>query len=193
MPITKQTIAIIGADSNIGSSIAKSISGDNYRLLLFSDEVSSVQPLAEEITQSDSSADVDVRDCQHDACWEADIIILTVPYRAQKEVVERIKDVATQKIVISMPASISETGDPATVSWKIGATGELQERLSNSKIIKIFNTDFTCPVIEGKRADAFIAGNDEEALETVSELVKTAGFNPVVAGDLSVKPEMQKH
>lgn len=170
MPITKQTIAIIGADGDIGSIMAKRISGDNYRLLLLSKDISNVQPLAEEITQFNSSADIDVRDCKHDACWEADIIIMVVPYSAQEEVAEIIKEVATQKIVIS-------------ISSEINAANELQTLLPNAKIVKIFNTDFTQA---GKRVDAFIAGNNDEALKTVSELIETVGLNPVVAGNLPV-------
>jgi predicted dinucleotide-binding enzyme len=75
------------------------------------------------------------------------------------------------------------------------AAEELQKLLPNSKVIKAFNTtfaaDFSTPVIDGKQVDAFIAGNDEEALETVKELVSTAGFNPVVAGDLSVSRTLE--
>ena len=62
-------------------------------------------------------------------------------------------------------------------------------------MVKAFNTtfaaDFATPVIDGEQADAFIAGNDTEALETVSELVSTAGFNPIVAGDLSVSRTLE--
>ena len=67
--------------------------------------------------------------------------------------------------------------------------------LANSKIVKAFNTtfasDFSEPVINGTQVDAFVAGNDEEALQTVSELVATAGFNPIIAGDLSVSRTLE--
>ena len=36
-----------------------------------------------------------------------------------------------------------------------------------------------------------VSGNDAEALETVSELVSTAGFNPIIAGDLSVSRTLE--
>lgn len=62
-------------------------------------------------------------------------------------------------------------------------------------MIKAFNTtfaaDFSTPVIDGKQVDAFIAGNDEDALETVKELVSIAGFNPIIAGDLSVSRTLE--
>ena len=67
--------------------------------------------------------------------------------------------------------------------------------LPHSKVIKAFNTtfaaDFSTPVIDGKQVDAFLAGNDEQALQTVSQLVSAAGFNPIVAGDLPVSRTLE--
>ena len=61
--------------------------------------------------------------------------------------------------------------------------------------MKAFNTtfaaDFDKPVIDGKQIDAFVAGDDEEALNAVSDLVKTAGFNPIVAENLSVSETLE--
>ena len=46
-----------------------------------------------------------------DASWEADVIIPAVPYGTEKEVVEKIRNVATQKIVISIANPLTETYD----------------------------------------------------------------------------------
>lgn len=51
MPITKQTIAIIGAGGSMGSAIAKHIAGGNYRLLLFDKAPERLDSLAEEISE----------------------------------------------------------------------------------------------------------------------------------------------
>ena len=63
--------------------------------------------------------------------------------------------------------------DPGT-----SAAEELQKLLPNAKVVKAFNTtfasDFSQPVIDGKQVDAFIAGDDEEALSVVREMVETA-------------------
>jgi predicted dinucleotide-binding enzyme len=76
-----------------------------------------------------------------------------------------------------------------------GAAEELQKRLPNAIVVKAFNTvfaaDFATPVIAGQQADAFVAGNDADGVETVSELVATAGFNPIVAGDLSISRTLE--
>jgi NADPH-dependent F420 reductase len=193
---TKQTIAIIGATGNMGSAISKSLAKGNYRLLLCSTEQETVRALAQEISNVYPSADVEVLDCSVNASWEADLIIAAVPYSAEKEVAEKIRDVANQKIVISIANPMNETYDGLVTAPDTSAAEELQKLLPNSKVVKAFNTtfaaDFSTPTIDGKQVDAFIAGNDEEAVATVRELVQTAGFNPIVAGNLSVSGTLER-
>ncbi|MBD0286506.1 MAG: NADPH-dependent F420 reductase [Flavisolibacter sp.] len=193
---TKQTIAVIGATGNMGSAISKSLSKGNYRLLLCANQQEKVQALVEEIRRDNPAADVEGLDCTVNASWEADIIIAAVPYQAEKEVAEKIREVANQKIVISIANPLNETYDGLLTAPDTSAAEELQKLLPNSKVVKAFNTtfaaDFATPVIDGKQVDAFIAGNDEEALQTVSELVQTAGFNPIVAGNLSVSGTLER-
>lgn len=188
---TKQTIAIIGATGSMGAAIAKSLSKGNYRLLLFAKDKSKLKKLEKEIAAAYPAADVEPVNCSYAASWEADVIIVAVPFAAEKEVADKIREVANQKIVISIANPLNETYDGLVTAPDTSAAEELQKLLPHSKVIKAFNTTFTAgfaqPVIDGgKQADAFIAGNDSDALETVKELVQTAGFNPVVAGDLSV-------
>ncbi|MDQ3844855.1 MAG: NAD(P)-binding domain-containing protein [Bacteroidota bacterium] len=193
---TKQTIAIIGATGNMGSAISKSLSKGNYRLLLCANQPDKIQALIEEIKRNNPAAYVEGLDCTVNASWEADIIIAAVPYQAEKEVAEKIKEVANQKIVISIANPLNETYDGLVTAPDTSAAEELQKLLPNSKVVKAFNTtfaaDFTTPVIDGKQVDAFIAGNDEEAVQTVAELVETVGFNPIIAGNLSVSGTLER-
>lgn len=192
---TKQTIAIIGATGNMGSAISKSLAKGNFRLLLFTEDTSKVKDLVKEIKSAYPGTDVEPITCSYNASWEADIIIAAVPYGAEKEVAEKIREVANQKIVISIANPLNETFDGLLTDPSTSAAEELQKLLPNSKVIKAFNTtfagDFSQPVIDGKQVDAFIAGNDKDALKTVSELVKTVGFNPIIAGDLSVSRTLE--
>jgi 8-hydroxy-5-deazaflavin:NADPH oxidoreductase len=187
---TKQTIAIIGATGNMGSAISKSLAKGNYRLLLKANNESKLKSLLNDIRSANPDADVEIAACPVDAGWEADIIIAAVPYNAEKELAGKIHDVANQKIVISIANPLNESFDGLVTAADTSAAEELQKLLPHSKVIKAFNTsfaaDFANPVIDGKQVDAFVAGNDEEALSIVSEIVKTAGFNPIIAGELSV-------
>ena len=192
---TKKTIAIIGASGNMGSAIAKSLAKSQYRLLLFGKEENKLKTILTEIKTANKSADVEVMACAADASWEADIIIAAVPFAAEKELAEKIRQVATGKIVISISNPLNETYTGLVTDSNTSSAEELQKLLPYSKIIKAFNTtfagDFSQPLIDGKTVDAFIAGNDEEALETVSDVVRSAGFNPIKAGGLTISRTLE--
>jgi NADPH-dependent F420 reductase len=191
----KQIIVVIGASGNMGSAISKSLAKGNYKLLLCANEQDEVQAVIEEIKKTNSSADAELVDISGNANWKADVIIMAVPYEAEKDIVEKIGQAAKQKIVISIANPLNETYNGLVTAPDTSAAEELQKLLPDSKVIKAFNTtfaaDFSTPIIDGKQADCFIAGNDEKALQTVSELVATAGFNPLIAGDLSVSRTLE--
>jgi hypothetical protein len=164
-------------------------------LLLFAHNQEKVQQLINEIKSANPNADIDSMGCFFDASWEADIIIPAVNYKVEKEVAARIKDVATQKIVISISNPLNEQFNGLVTPADSSAAEELQDYLPNSKVVKAFNTvfarDFSQPVIDGKQADVLIAGNDDDSLETVRELVAEAGFNPIIAGGLSTSRTLE--
>lgn len=192
---TKSMIAVIGATGNMGSAISKGLAKGNYKLLLKDTDQDKLDALVNDIRSKEPNADVDAIACSVEASWEADIIILAVPFEAEKDIASKIIDVANQKIVISIANPLNKTFDGLVTTPDTSAAEELQKLLPNSKVIKAFNTtfaaDFSTPIIDGKQVDAFIAGDDDEALQTVTELVATVGFNPIVAGPLPVSRTLE--
>src|SRR5258706_1753336 len=166
-----KTIAIIGATSKRGSVISKNLAKGNHRLLLMSEDLEGLAALSKELSQT--NAEIEVISCAKDACWEADIIVVATPYETEKEVAEKIKEVAIGKIVISISNPIDHNYEHLFPSPDNSAAEELQRLLPYSKVVKTFNTafieNFVSPIIEGKTADTFIAGNNGDAVETVSE------------------------
>jgi predicted dinucleotide-binding enzyme len=124
MMSTKQTIAVIGASGNRGAAISKTLAKGNNRLLLIANEKEKVENVAQYITNNTASAEVEVLECPTDASWEADLIILAVPYQAEKEIAEKIREVANQKVVISLNNSYNSSQEA------------LQNLLPNSKVVK---------------------------------------------------------
>jgi 8-hydroxy-5-deazaflavin:NADPH oxidoreductase len=186
---TRQVVAVIGASGKMGSALARTLSKGNYRILLHSLKTEKVESLINEIKSKHTWADIDIIDDYVEIGWQADAVILAVPYPAEKEVAEKMRSVVNQKIIISVSNPLIDHHDGLLTSPGISAAEELQELLPNAKVIKAYNTvlanDFYQPVIHGQQLDCFIAGNDEDALERVYDLVNTAGFHPVIAGDLS--------
>lgn len=183
---TKQTIAIIGLGS-MGKGLATALARGTDRVLLFDRKEAEAAMFANQLAQVHPGYDVEAINCSANACWEADIIIPAIPYTAQAEVAGYVKQYANQKVVISIANPMGANG--ADMSPETSAAEELQQLLPYSKVVKAFNTTyaslFAQPLVNSKTVDCFIAGNDADAIQTVTDLVETVGFNPVLAGDLT--------
>src|SRR5678816_3528787 len=126
---TKQVVAVIGASESMGSAIAKSISKGNYRVLLQSVNFEKVQCIADEIRMDNASSDVDAVPSAMEASWEADIIILAIPYAAEQNVAQDISKVVNQKIVISVSSPVNDAHTASVTLPYSSAAEELQTRL----------------------------------------------------------------
>ena len=166
----QKTIAIIGATGTMGSAISIALAkNNNNELLLIARDQQKVFKLAEFLKNEYSSTSTLTVQCSKDACWEADIIVLAIPAEVEAEVADYIKEVVTQKIVISVSPETS--------------LSQLQQVIPYSKIVKAFYANTPNELkktIPGKEVNAFIMSEDEEALITVAELLHSAGFNPIV-------------
>jgi hypothetical protein len=184
----KKTIAVIGASGNMGSGIAGNLAKAGYRVLIAGSNQAKLSELHKKIKLGTPHAEIEIIDCSKEASWEADIIIPAIPYSAQTAVASKIKDVSTGKIVINIINPLNDTYDGLATAPTTSAAEEFAALLPYSKVVKAFNTvfaaDFNTPEIAGKTADVFVAGDDEEAVSAVVELIKDSGFNPLIAGKL---------
>lgn len=191
----QSTIAILGATGNMGRAIAKAFAKSNYRLLLIGSAAEKLELLQQEILQANTAANIECMQCAFEGCWEADIIIPAVPYAAERLVAEKIQQVATGKIVISISNPFNENFTALKTVTGKSAGEELQELLPYAHVVKAFNTvyatDFEQPMIDEQVFDVLVAGNNEDAVHTVASLVSVAGFNPVIAGDIKVSASME--
>lgn len=79
------------------------------------------------------------------------------------------------------------------------STEALARHLSESKVVKAFNTMYYVTLASDGRSDApledllvlFVAGDDEEAKRTVSGLIEEIGFAPVDTGPLSTSGKQE--
>jgi 8-hydroxy-5-deazaflavin:NADPH oxidoreductase len=191
---TKQVVAIIGASGKMGSALARTVSKGNYCIRLYSSKTVTLHFLVNEIKSVYPYADIEIINDYVEIGWQADVVILAIPYKAEKEVARKIASVVNQKVIISISNPINSDYNKLSKK-KISAAEELQKHLPNAKVIKAFNTvtvdNFNPFVIYDPKPDCFIAGNDNEALELVYDLVRTVGFHPVLAGDLSMSKTLE--
>src|SRR5213083_195290 len=136
----KKTIAILGATGNMGSAFAKALVTSNYRLLLMSRNKNKAEKLSADLKRKTPTAEIAVIECEKEACWEADIILLAVPYKVEMEIAEKIREVTMQKVVIDVSNPLDETYDHLITAPGTSAAEQLQKVLPNSKVVKAFNT-----------------------------------------------------
>ncbi len=165
---TPQTIVIIGA-GNKAKAITSGLANARDRVLLCDTDYESAQAFTNGLRAEHPSYNIEPIACSYEATWEADIIILALASCPDlQEIAKKIKAVANQKIVVT-------TTDAAK---------ELQDLLPNSKIVQAFaNLDdesFNQACEYKKQINCVVQGCNEEALDTVSDLVKTIGFHPII-------------
>ena len=151
----KKTVAIIGSTEKSGAAIANKFAVGNNRLLLIANEVNQLSQIARKIKRNNLNAEVEMADCAKEGCWQADIIVLAISFHELKKVIEKISEVATQKIVLFISNEYDESN----------AT-ELQHLLPHSRIVTALFDSFS--------GETFIESNDEEASETISKMINTA-------------------
>jgi predicted dinucleotide-binding enzyme len=147
----KKTVAIIASANEKAAAIVNKLSLENSRLLVVSKQANQFIELSTDIKSRQPNLELDVIDCMKDGCWEADIIILDIPYDAETEVAALIKEVSTQKIV---------------VSFSENENSELQNLLKYSKVVTAINIiNSSCISLSGKYQDA---------IEEVSNILKNS-------------------
>lgn len=160
----KKTIAIVGATEKTGTALLNQFVQTDYRLLLVSKDIDKLNQLAQNIRAKNSKAEIDSVECVKDGCWEADIIILAVVPQQEREVAEIMKEVATQKIVVS-------------ISDERNANKDLQKILPYSKLVSVGN------ILQSK--EIFISGIDHAVNEEISTIFNHAGYHSTITRSLN--------
>lgn len=184
---TVRTIAIIGAGGKTGSAIVRALAMNRYRLLLMEDELAKISALKSDLEHQNIAAELCTMECEREASWEADIVIVATSPGSQERIAEKIREVATGKVVIT--AFTPETSVNNTNVSPRSAAEELQLLLPYSRVVMTVNSAFAG---NADTRELFIAGNTGEAVDAVAELANAAGFRSVIVGDLTAGRTLEK-
>ena len=120
------------------------------------------------------------------AKW-GEVIILAVPHENANDAIEEIRPYADGKIVIDVMNAVGSNGELG-IKCTTSTAEETQKKLPKSKVVKTFNTVFAgnqgIGRIGNEQLTAFIAGDDLKAKQTVAQLTRDIGFDPVDVGPL---------
>jgi hypothetical protein len=157
-------IAIIGK-GNVGSALCIGLSGKHETRFGHRDPA---EPVA-------------------DATKWGEVIILAVPHNGVNDAIEEIMQYADGKIVIDVTNAVNQNLE-LSISCTTSTAEETQKKLPRAHVVKAFNTVFAANQGVGKigkeQLTAFIAGDDLKAKQTVAQLAKDIGFDPVDCGPL---------
>jgi 8-hydroxy-5-deazaflavin:NADPH oxidoreductase len=180
----KMPIGTIGA-GHIGSTIGGLWVKAGYKVL-FSDRhpedlkslVAGLGPLAQAGTVSQAIA-------------FGDAILVSVPYRAIPQIGRDYGDKLKGKIVLDTCNAVpARDGDIADEVEKNGIGVTSQKYLPGARLVRAFNTmSYAYLAQQANRPDPRlaipIAGDDPQAVQVAAQLVRDAGFDPVVVGKLA--------
>jgi 8-hydroxy-5-deazaflavin:NADPH oxidoreductase len=114
----------------------------------------------------------------------AGVIVLALPYEASKELAREWSGELDGKIVIDITNPVdAELDDVVTPEGK-SAAEEIAEAAPGAKVIKAFNTTFASRLATSEKLDVFIAGDDADAKQRISEVCSAADLRPIDVGGL---------
>jgi NADPH-dependent F420 reductase len=128
-----------------------------------------------------------------DAAANADVVILTVPWRAMEETLAQLGDLPGAVVIdVSYPYNKRERD-----ALKGSSTAEvIQQRLPGARVFKGWNhvhaVHLNEPEVNGIAASVLIAGDDPEGKDVVFTLARDMGFDPVDAGPLRATRDLEK-
>jgi predicted dinucleotide-binding enzyme len=158
-------IAIIGK-GNVGTALAKGLGKAGYEIKFGHRDPK--EPVSEA------------------AKW-GEVLILAVPYENADDATEEIKPYSDGKTVIDVMNAVSDDIGLG-ISCTTSTAEETQKKLPKAHVVKALNTVFatnqSTGKADGEQLTAFYAGDDAGAKETVAQLTRDIGFDPVDCGPL---------
>jgi len=180
-------IAILGA-GNVGAAIAAAAVRADHDVAISATSVESAQKAAQSSGARAATSNVD-------AVRNADIVVLAVPHAAVRQVVIQLNDIVTDKIIVDPTNPLNDTFTDLVTSGE-SAAEQLQAQTPSASVVKAFNTILASrhgnPAEAGTPLDAFIAGDDDTAKNTVAQLASSMGYRVVDAGGLRMARALEE-
>ena len=190
-PGGKLRIGTIGA-GRIGGTVGGLWVRAGHPVMFSSKDASEGKALAEKLGPPARAGSVE------EAIAFGDVILLAVPYGAMPAIGRDYGAALKGKIVLDAGNAVSaRDGVIVDEADREGIGITSQKYLPGARIVRAFNTiGYTILQAEAGRAEPLlaipIAGDDAEAVRIAGELVRDAGFEPVVAGTLADARRFQR-
>jgi predicted dinucleotide-binding enzyme len=178
-------IGIIGAGM-IGSTLAQLWVDAGHEVRVASRHPEQLKELVERLGELASAG------TPTDAAKFGDVVMLTVPLKAVPDLATDLRSSLSRKVVLDTGNAYERRdGDVArqASAHAAGSAGWAAAMFPESRWVKAFNTVYFKTLQSeahrgGDRLGIPLAGDDPDALRTAADLVRDAGFDPVIVGPL---------
>jgi 8-hydroxy-5-deazaflavin:NADPH oxidoreductase len=180
-------VTIIGT-GDMANGIGRRLLAGGHRVALQGTSLAKAESLATQLDATGTTSSVRV--LAPDDEPHGDVVVFAVPYAAVGEIVDRHSDALAGGVVVDITNPVDwETREHLVVPADSSGAEEIAARLGGrTAVVKAFNTTFANALIDGAVAghqlDVLIAGDDENAKQTVAQLVEDGGMRAIDAGPL---------
>jgi predicted dinucleotide-binding enzyme len=182
-------VTIIGT-GNMGRGIATRLLDGGHTVTFVGTDITKADDLADQLSG--------LGDVQSSEEVTGQVAVLAVPYTEAPNVVAQHREALERgNMVIIDPTNPVDLGtmEPLRDVDGSGAQTIADAAPDPSRVVKAFNTAFAGTLIAGQVGgqplDIFIAGDDDDAKGTVSELIRSGGMRPLDAGPLVRARELE--
>jgi predicted dinucleotide-binding enzyme len=176
-----RSVAVVGTGA-VGAALAGNLARHGLDVQIAGRDGDKVRKLAESLGGR-------VRAVDTKALGEGvEVVFLAVPADAAAAVLEEAKGILGA-VIVDCTNPVTWNAGPVHAPPEEGSvTAQLAQRFPRARLVKALNTfgaEFHAnPKLGASSADLYLAGDDAEAKQTVSDLARTLGFEPVDVGPL---------
>lgn len=183
------TVAVLGGSGKEGSGLSLRWANSGYKVIIGSRTAEKAETAAKEL--NDILGGDYLRGMENaEACAAADLIVLSVPYDAQKSTLQAVREHLEGKIVVDVtvplqPPKVRQVHVPAghaaalEAQALLGGGVRLISAFQNVSAVKLKKLD------QAVDCDVLVCGDDAEAKQEVIHLVEAAGMRGIDAGPLA--------
>lgn len=181
-------VAIIGAGS-VGRALAASFTRGGHTVTIASHDPEHASSAAAATGARFAATNVE-------AAAAGQVVVFAIPFASAEDVAAEIRGAVAGKPVVDATNRMSFGPGGPTIDNGDSNADRLAAWLPDAHVVKAFNTLFAShqvdPIADGIRLDGFVAGDDQGAKDTVLELVRSIGLNPVDVGPLARAQQLEQ-
>src|ERR671927_72158 len=187
-------VTVIGA-GNMGRGIGHRLVAGGHDVTIVDRDPEEAEQLAEEL-RSAAEGGAAVEAAGPGAELRGEVVILAVYYPGNLEIARDLGDRLAGKVVVDISNPLNQSFDGLATEPGTSAAEEVAAALpARARVVKAFNTTFSGTLVEGRVAgqplDVLIAGDEEEAKETVAQLVRDGDLRAIDVGPLERAKQLE--